>query len=127
VIRQAEVPGRLFSSTGNGLAVVWDSAEVAGPGLAEPCCAVAVEVHAAVASVAAPARARAAAPRRARLIVTRLTEPHHRTASAVPAVLAIPAIPERRVPGNKTRLGVPLSPSLTGETRSLPCRLTRSA
>ena len=83
VIRQAEVPGRLFSSTGNGLAAAWEAAEVAGLGPAEPGCSVAVEVHAAAASVAAPAAARAA-PRRARLIVTRPTEPHHRIRARFP-------------------------------------------
>src|SRR5262249_42825282 len=72
------VPGRLFSSTGNGLAAGREGAEVAGLGPAEPGCSVAVEVQAAAASVAALATARAA-PRRARSIVTRPTEPHHRT------------------------------------------------
>jgi hypothetical protein len=76
------VPVRWFSAAGNGnvlavLAVLAGAgAEVAGP--AEPCCA--AEVHALAASVAAQTRARAA-PRRARWLVTRLTEPHHRTAA----------------------------------------------
>jgi hypothetical protein len=78
------------------------------------CVARSTNRSAAAVSVAAQAAARAAT-RRTRLIVTRLTEPHHGTAARFPGS------------GHKTRLGVPLSPSLTGETRSLPCWLTRSA
>src|SRR5438094_700474 len=79
VIRQAEVPGRLSSWTGNGCVAAADGAEVAvlGRGPAEPWCTDAV--HAAAGSVTARA---AAMPRtwRSRLLVTRLTETHHDTA-----------------------------------------------
>ena len=98
VIRQAEVPGRWFSATGNGLAAAWDGADVAGLGPAEPFGA--GPLQAAAVSVAAQATAKAAT-RPTRLIVTRLTEPHHGTAPRFPGS------------GHKTRLGVPLSPSLT--------------
>jgi hypothetical protein len=107
VIRQAEVPGRLSSCTGNGCVAAADGAEVAvlGRGPAEPWCADAV--HATAGSVTARA---AAMPRtwRSRLLVTRLTETHHDTAVLCRAA-GVPAPGS----GKKTRLGVPLSPSLT--------------
>src|ERR1700730_1752083 len=104
VMRQAEVPGRWFSCTGNGCVAVADGAEVVvlGPGPAEPCCA--GVVHAAAGSVTARASAMPRAWRN-HLIVTRLTETHHGTGGRF----------RRPRPGfgHKTRLGVPLSPSLT--------------
>jgi hypothetical protein len=93
VIRQADVPGRVFSATGKGCAAAAaEGAEVtelcrAGP---DP------PLHAAAANVTARATAMPT-PRRLRIrdIAIRLTAPHHGTA------------------GQQTRLDVPLSPSLT--------------
>ena len=100
VIRHADVPGRLFSATGNGGATpaVADGALVDGTGVAALCPA---EPDPAVHPAAAGNNARATATPAARcirFIVTRPTEPHHGTAPGS---------------GQQTRLGVPLSPSLT--------------
>jgi hypothetical protein len=94
VIRQADVPGRLFSATGNGCA---DAATAEGAGLTgltglraeDP----ELPLHAADSSTTARVTATPAA-RRLRFTVTPSTEPHHGTT------------------GQQTRLDVPLSPSL---------------
>jgi len=78
VIRQADVPGRLFSATGNGCtAATADGAEVT-----ERCGVVAdPPVHAAASSATASATAMPTA-RRLRFTVTTSTEPHHGTRDA---------------------------------------------
>src|SRR5271157_1078508 len=93
VIRQADVPGRLFSATGNGCA----AATAEGAEVTERCGVVAdPPLHAAASSATAKATATPTARRRRfRFTVIRPTEPHHGTT------------------GQQTRLDVPLSPSLT--------------
>src|SRR6266702_24108 len=82
VIRHADVPGRVFSATGNGGAAlpVADGAEVGALGRAEP--GPDPPVHATAASITGSATARATATpdeRCIRFVVTRLTDTHHGT------------------------------------------------